>query len=303
MGIGAYSAGVFHLVTHAYFKALLFLGAGSVIHALKGEQNVLQMGGLKNYIVGTTVVFGAGYLAIIGIPPFSGWWSKDQILYHAYLSGETHLFVLAVLAALLTTFYMTRLFCLVFIGTPRLSKQKIRDVHESPLSMLAPMGVLAVLAFFGGFFPLSVEPALKAVLPGAHKGAHGAGLSEGKFAFYLTLAVVFVSVATFYMYTAWKKKLENIALRCSNASLILERQYRYDDALVWLASRGSSGLAEVLRWFDVYVIDGLVNGVGGASRSFGTWIGRLQNGLAQSYAFFIVVGSIVMVVLLLRNLS
>jgi NADH-quinone oxidoreductase subunit L len=150
LGLGAYSTGIFHMATHAFFKALLFLGAGSVIHALHGEQDIRKMGGLKKYLPVTYATFLIGVLAISGIPPFAGFFSKDEILANAYAHSPL-IWGLALLASLLTVFYMFRLFFLTFSGTGRAGEQKMLHVHESPMSMALPLGVLAVFSFLGGF--------------------------------------------------------------------------------------------------------------------------------------------------------
>ncbi len=150
LGVGAYASGVFHMATHAFFKALLFLGAGSVIHALHGEQDIRKMGGLRKYISITYLTFLIGVLAISGIPPFAGFFSKDEILANAFEQSPMA-WTIAVLASLLTAFYMFRLFFLVFYGKERASEEKMHHIHESPKSMTIPLIILAVLSAGGGF--------------------------------------------------------------------------------------------------------------------------------------------------------
>ena len=151
LGLGAFSAGVFHMATHAFFKALLFLGAGSVIHALQGEQDIRRMGGLKKYLPVTYTTFFIAVLAISGIPPFAGFFSKDEILAAAFANSPT-VWAVALIASLLTVFYMFRLLYLVFFGASRFEHtSEPRHVHESPWSMAVPLIVLAVLSVVGGF--------------------------------------------------------------------------------------------------------------------------------------------------------
>jgi NADH-quinone oxidoreductase subunit L len=150
LGLGSFTSGIFHMATHAFFKALLFLGAGSVIHALHGEQDIRAMGGLKKYLPITYMTFFAGVLAISGIPPFAGFFSKDEILASAFAHNKV-VWALAVLASLLTAFYMFRLFFLTFYGKERASHEKMHHIHESPQSMALPLIVLAVLSVVGGF--------------------------------------------------------------------------------------------------------------------------------------------------------
>src|SRR5688572_23450050 len=150
LGLGAYSSGIFHMVTHAFFKALLFLGAGSVIHALQGEQDIRRMGGLKKYLPTTYLTFFVATLAISGIPPFAGFFSKDEILANAFAHNPV-VWGVALVASLLTVFYMFRLLYLTFFGNTRVEAAVMSHIHESPKSMAIPLMVLAVLSFIGGF--------------------------------------------------------------------------------------------------------------------------------------------------------
>ncbi len=149
LGLGAYGAAFFHLLTHAFFKALLFLGAGSVIHGLNGEQDIRNMGGLKRYMKSTHIVFLIGVLAIIALPPFAGFFSKDNILTAAFIKSPL-LWVMALISGLLTVFYMLRLYFVVFQGKERMDSKVASHIHESPMVMLLPLFVLAILSVFGG---------------------------------------------------------------------------------------------------------------------------------------------------------
>src|SRR6267154_2610601 len=150
LGVGAYASGIFHMATHAFFKALLFLGAGSVIHAMHHEQDIRKMGGLRKYIPVTYITFFIGVLAISGIPPFAGFFSKDEILANAFKQSPIA-WGIAVLASLLTAFYMFRLLFLTFFGKTRASEDTIHHIHESPKSMTIPLIILAILSVAGGF--------------------------------------------------------------------------------------------------------------------------------------------------------
>jgi len=161
LGLGSFTSGVFHVATHAFFKALLFLGAGSVIHALSGEQDIRKMGGLKKYLPVTYLTFVAGVLAISGIPPFAGFFSKDEILAKAF-EHNAIVWFLAVIASLMTSFYMFRLFFLTFHGKTRASDHAMQHIHESPRSITVPLMVLAVLSVIGGFM------GIPEVLGGSH---------------------------------------------------------------------------------------------------------------------------------------
>ncbi|HTK86944.1 MAG TPA: NADH-quinone oxidoreductase subunit L, partial [Nitrospiraceae bacterium] len=150
-GIGAYTAAIFHLMTHAFFKALLFLSAGSVIHALSGEQDIRKMGGLKDRIPWTHALFLIGTLAIAGIFPLSGFWSKDEILAHAFINHQYVLYGMGAVGSFLTAFYMFRLTYLTFYGHSRMDHHTAQHVHESPSIMIGPLVALSVLAVIGGF--------------------------------------------------------------------------------------------------------------------------------------------------------
>jgi NADH-quinone oxidoreductase subunit L len=165
LGLGAYTTGIFHMATHAFFKALLFLGAGSVIHGLSNEQDLRKMGGLRKYLPVTFITFLIGTLAISGIPPFAGFFSKDEILANAFAHNPV-VWGLAAFASLLTAFYMFRLFFLTFAGTTRASEEVKHHIHESPKSMTVPLMVLAVLSLLGGFM------GVPEVLGGSHALAH-----------------------------------------------------------------------------------------------------------------------------------
>src|SRR5688572_4679103 len=154
LGVGAYGVAIFHLYTHAFFKACLFLGAGSVIHAMGGEQDIRRMGGLARRIPITFATFAIATAAIAGIPPLAGFFSKDEILWFALASdrgGSTALFVLATFTALLTAFYMFRLLWLTFLGAPRMDEKTAHHVHESPWTMTGVLAVLAAGSAVGGF--------------------------------------------------------------------------------------------------------------------------------------------------------
>ncbi len=150
LGLGAFSSGIFHMATHAFFKALLFLGAGSVIHALHHEQDIRIMGGLKKYLPVTYLTFFVGALAISGIPPFAGFFSKDEILASAFAHNKI-VYAIALVASLLTSFYMFRLFFLTFFGSPRATSDTMHHVYESPKSITIPLVILAILSVAGGF--------------------------------------------------------------------------------------------------------------------------------------------------------
>jgi NADH-quinone oxidoreductase subunit L len=157
VGVGAFSAGIFHLMTHAFFKGLLFLGSGSVIHGMSGEQDMRKMGGLRHHMPVTFWTFLAGTLAIAGIPPLAGFFSKDAILGGAVASGHTNLWLIGIVAAGLTSFYMFRLLFMTFFGECRADEHVRHHLHESPPSMLVPLVILAVLSVVGGWIGLPLH--------------------------------------------------------------------------------------------------------------------------------------------------
>ena len=177
VGVGAYAAGVYHLVTHAFFKALLFLGAGSVIHALSGEQDLRKMGGLARKLPVTWYTMLIATVAISGLPPFSGFFSKDEILAGAFFAGKPAIFVLGLVGSALTAFYMWRLVFLTFLGRSRVDHDVAHHAHESPPVMTVPLVILAVLAAGAGVWGLPGEHGsaigrfLAPVLAGGHEAA------------------------------------------------------------------------------------------------------------------------------------
>lgn len=293
-GVGAYSAGVMHVITHAFFKALLFLGAGSVIHGMHEEQDILKMGGLSSKMPKTYLTFAAGWLAICGIPPFSGFFSKDEILWQAFSSphGSSLLWALGVLTAVMTAFYMTRLFCLTFMGKPRFSNDL--KVHESPNSMVVPLQILAVLSVVGGFLSIPhlswIEHWLEPVM-----SAHGEATTVTPALEWVLMAVSVAGAALgifsarkVYTDLAWVNEFKQHWLRLH---LVMFNKWYVDEAYEAIFVRPINTLSV---WFwksvDVVLIDGTVLGFGKVSQ----WLGRTfrvaQTGLIQTYALVFVIG-------------
>jgi NADH-quinone oxidoreductase subunit L len=323
-GVGAYAAGIFHLMTHAFFKALLFLAAGSVIHAMAGEQDMRRMGGLRRKIPYTYWTMLMGTLAIAGAPLFSGFFSKDAILFKTFTGGHGSeafhwtLYGVAALAALLTSFYMFRLIFLTFHGTPRFDQQHIH-VHESPKSMLAPLVALAALSVAGGWmaapvlwhgtdhFAAYIKPvfaqaeALQATAAGEAAQAHDL------YALELKLMGVAVLVAAAGFLVAWRFYLkrpetpEKLATSFHAPYRLLLNKYYvdelYDAVVVWPMHR----LAQTVLWrfFDVRVIDGAVNGSADLARDAGDRLRRLNSGNTRSYAAWVVIGAVAVLALLI----
>jgi NADH-quinone oxidoreductase subunit L len=300
-GVGAFSAGIFHLVTHAFFKALLFLGAGSVIHALGGEQDLMAMGGMRRHAPITHATMLVAALAISGIFPFAGFFSKDEILASAWAAHQPGVFALALATAGLTAFYMFRLIFLAFYGAERMSEGARRHLHESPPSMTAPLVALAALSVAGGWIGLPgwlgenrferfLEPSLALARKTGHAApSHGAEIG---------LALVSVAVALGGIYAAYRLYAARPAFgarpRFAALHRLLSRKYYvdelYDAALVHPILDGSRDV--LWRRIDVGLIDGDVKGVGEALGGAAALLRNIQNGLVRSYAAWILFGAV-----------
>jgi NADH-quinone oxidoreductase subunit L len=272
---------VFHLMTHAFFKALLFLGAGSVIHALSGEQDLRRMGGLRKHLPVTFATFLAATLAIAGVPGLSGFFSKDEILWKAYGHGNPwHLggpafWLAGAVAAVLTAFYMFRLLFLAFWGTGRMDAATARHVHESPKAMTVPLIVLAVLSVVGGWvgipkslsfgadlngFEHYLAPVFGAAPSPAHDAAsEAAGLEYGLMA----LALAGVAAGIFFAYRFYVQRPELPARLAGHLPVLgrlLENKYYVDELYHAAVVKPYMALCRAMHGFDVRVVDGLVNG-------------------------------------------
>src|SRR5216683_2870675 len=303
LGVGAFAAGVFHVFTHAFFKALLFLGAGSVIHAMSGEQDMRNMGDLHRRIPITHWTMFIATFAIAGIPPFAGFFSKDEILWQAWSSeGGAYrlLWLVGYATALMTAFYMFRLMFLTFHGQPRMSHEAEHHIHESPVSMTAPLVVLAVCSLFAGFlgwphslggsdrFAKFLEPVFAReaqVLTEQGRAAQvAAGEKETEHTTSTEYFLMFLSVAAGVVGwgMAWKAYrhadrgyVEPIAAAPPVYNTLLNKYYvdeGYDYVFTGRRKIGDTrlgvlGLGEASAWFDSNIVDGLVNGAG--------WITRL----------------------------
>src|SRR5579883_2179052 len=311
LGLGAASlaAGMFHLITHAFFKALLFLAAGAVIHGTGGEQNLFYMGGLFKKMPITAIVFLIGSLSLAAIPPFSGFWSKDEIVGAAFASGNMVLFLFAVITAGLTAFYIFRAWFLAFIGERRLNPAvvaaashgaahggghgQLGDAHESPWVMTVPMMVLAFLATFSGF---SGSP----LFGGAFQGFI-AGPSEAHAALDLPLAALSTGLGLLGILIAWGFygahwfSAEAATQRLRPIYLLLLNKYYMDHLYNWLVGRVLIGISSLLAWFDRHVVDGIVNGVAWlAYRIFGWMFTRAESGALPNYALGFFVGVLIL---------
>jgi NADH-quinone oxidoreductase subunit L len=297
VGVGAYAAGVYHLVTHAFFKALLFLGAGSVIHALSGEQDLRKMGGLARRLPVTWYTMLIATVAISGLPPFSGFFSKDEILAGAFFAGKPAIFALGLVGSALTAFYMWRLVFLTFLGRSRVDHDVAHHVHESPAVMTVPLAILAILAAGAGVWGLPGEHGsaigrfLAPVLDGGHEaeaGHHGPAWALMAVSVGAALAGLLVA---WEMYLRGRADLGKIGVPQNAVHRLLLNKYYVDELYDRLFVRPLFALS---RWcaeaFDAGVIDGAVNGVALLIERLAARLRRYQTGFVMNYALSMLVG-------------
>ena len=312
-GVGAFSAGIFHLMAHAFFKALLFLAAGSVIHAMGGEQDMNRMGGLSKKIRWTYVTMLTATLAIAGFPPFAGFFSKDSILLSAFQSeyGGRNvgyaLYGFGLATALLTAFYMFRLIFLTFHGKPRYDEHHVH-VHESPNNMLVPLMILALLSVVGGWF------AAPAFLPGGtdyfakflqpvFRNVEVVGAEAEVHSLEIWLAAVAVAVAlagalfAYWLYLKRPEKADGVAKSLKPAYTTLLNKYYVDELYAAAVVRPLLWISTNVLWktVDVAGIDGAVNGIAEGARAIGDGVRHAQSGNTRSYAVWVVVGALVVI--------
>ncbi len=313
LGAGAFAAGVFHVLTHAFFKALLFLGSGAVIHALHNEQDIQNMGGLKRHLPITHKTFLIGAIAIAGIPPLSGFVSKDEILWKTFAAGYWPLWLLGFAGAGLTAFYMFRLVTLTFDGEPRYGADKLP--HEAPATMTVPLIVLAALSVVGGVvgWPVSlgggnaIEAWLEPVFERAYQkmplALHETGATEYLLmALSVAVAVVGIGLARRW-YLGAREMPDRMAGRFPALYRILFNKYyvdeAYDAAVVTPTVKGSERL--LWKWIDVGVIDWVVNAVPALVGFVSRGLRLVQTGIAQSYIFVFVIGVVTILAWLLSK--
>lgn len=300
-GVGAYVAAIFHLVTHAFFKALLFLGAGSVMHALAGETNVQKMGGLKSYLPITSRTFIIASLALAGIFPFAGFFSKDEILYSA-LTSSPLLWVLGIITTLLTAFYIFRIVFLTFYGNVRLDVSP-SDIHESPSNMTVPLIILAVLSTIGGFLgiPLIKNANLihnflhplfeKITKQGGEEILHSPSFEFSLMLF--SLGIAFIGLIIAYKFFILSPQIpKNLKVRFPLIYRVLFNKYYVDEIYNYIFVLPGKFISHYILWkfLDVGIIDGTVNLVGFFTKGVGKIISFFQTGLVRTYAFIMVLG-------------
>jgi NADH-quinone oxidoreductase subunit L len=292
LGVGAYGVAIFHLCTHAFFKACLFLGAGSVIHAVSGEQDIRKMGGLARRIPITFVTFAIATGAIAGLPPLAGFFSKDEILWFAFASGHggsTLLFVMAATTALLTAIYMFRLLWLTFFGRSRMDAATEHHVHESPWSMTGILIVLAALSTIGGFIPVPhfLEPILP--LPPVTSGLEGFHTPI----VVASIVIAFAGLAVAPLLFGRDSRLgEAIQSRFALLHRLLSGKYYIDEIYSALIGRPLYWISDrvFLRLGDRALIDGSLHSMAAFGRYSAAALGRVQTGQLQFYALLVLVG-------------
>ncbi|GLX70140.1 NADH-quinone oxidoreductase subunit L [Paenibacillus glycanilyticus] len=287
MGLGSMTGGMFHLFTHAFFKALLFLAAGSVIHAVH-TQNIHEMGGLGSKMRITAWTFGIGALSLSGIPPFSGFWSKDAILGTA-LDEDPFLFAIGLAAAFCTVLYMSRLFFIVFTGKSRVRQPN--EVRESGLAMAIPMVVLAVLSVVAGFVETPWNGWLGNWLTGGGEEVHANG-----FAIVASIAVGVLGIYVgWLMYGRAYREQSPAAARMPWLVQLLERQYYVNEFYNVVIVGTVRWIGKLLHAFDEHVIGGAVRLVGFTAVAGGRVMTRLNNGQTQTYGLTAVIGLVVII--------
>jgi len=299
IGSGAFVAAIFHMVTHAFFKALLFLGSGSVIHGMHHEQDMRKMGALRVAMPVTAFTFIIGWLAIAGVPPFAGFWSKDEILLYVYADNR-FLYAVGMLTALLTAYYMTRQVFMVFFGQARWHDASADHgahgdfkPHESPRVMLIPLVVLAVLSVVGGGMQLPfsknlhfLEHWLEPVVEESERKISSTWAYENKYVLLgVAIIVALVGIALSLAVYA-KRRLPAIEPR------VLENAWYYDATVARLVGGPGKSAFDGITRFDARVVDGAVNGAGAVARHLGGLVRRSQTGFVRAYAALIAVGAV-----------
>ncbi len=302
LGVGAFTAGLFHVMTHAFFKALLFLGAGAVIHALHDEQDVTKMGGLRKAMPGTYRTQIIAALAIAGVPPLAGFFSKDEILWKAFSGGHPVIWVLGWITAGLTAFYMFRMMTLVFGGEPRYGKDL--HPHEAPATMLIPLVILAFLSVTGGFLGIPhalgggniLETWLAPVFERSERilgsAAHGSLATEYVLMTLSVAAGLAGIVLARRLYLSRPDIVDRVAARFAPLHTLLFRKYlvdeAYDAAVLRPLERGSRQL--LWKGIDAGLIDGAVNGAARLVAAVASALRRVQTGNVSNYVLAVLIG-------------
>ena len=293
-GPAGYAFAIMHLLTHGFFKAGMFLGAGSVMHGMNDEVNMRRYGGLAKFMPITSITFGLGYLAIIGVPPFAGFYSKDKIIETAFNAGGVQGVLFgsaALLGAVITAFYMTRLMLMTFFGNKRWAQGS--EPHESPFLMWAPMAVLAVGSVASGYLLYSGKAIVKWLAPVVDKSKH----EHTEFLppiVVTTLAVVAVIIGVSIAFIKYRGDLsESAPSEVSIFTRVTRRDLLQDDANEFLFMRPGQKLTQLLVKTDESVIDGAVRAVGSSALGSARGMRKLQTGYVRNYALLILIGALV----------
>ena len=293
-GPAGYAFAIMHLLTHGFFKAGMFLGAGSVMHGMNDEVNMRRYGGLAKFMPITSITFGLGYLAIIGVPPFAGFYSKDKIIETAFNAGGVQGVLFgsaALLGAVITAFYMTRLMLMTFFGNKRWAQGS--EPHESPFLMWAPMAVLAVGSVASGYLLYSGKAIVKWLAPVVDKDHH----EHAEFLppiVVTTLAVVAVVIGVSIAFIKYRGELsERAPSEVSIFTRVTRRDLLQDDANEFLFMRPGQKLTQLLVKTDESVIDGAVRAVGSSALGSARGMRKLQTGYVRNYALLILIGALV----------
>jgi len=302
LGVGAYTGAVFHVMTHAFFKALLFLGAGSVIHAMSGEQDIRNMGGLKKYMSVTHITFLLGCLAIAGMPPFSGFFSKDEILGAAFAKNPVF-YIIGVAGAMMTAFYMFRLYAMTFLGEFRGTADQQHHLHESPKAMTIPLVILAILAVVGGWIGIPeifvhgghrLETYLAPIFAQSNALQERNEMAQSKEIMLMAISVVAALAALLY---AWNKfsRYKKSTEEEKGLGKVLENKWYVDEIYDAIIVRPVNAIAKYLNnVFERKGIDGFVNGIGRAVNYSSRQVRLLQSGQVGTYVLMMVIGILVL---------
>jgi NADH-quinone oxidoreductase subunit L len=311
LGVGAYTGAVFHVMTHAFFKALLFLGAGSVIHAMHHEQDIRKMGGLKKYMPITHITFLLACLAIAGIPPFSGFFSKDEILMAALAKNPIY-YYLGLGGALMTAFYMFRLYTLTFLGGFRGTHEQEHHLHESPSAMTIPLIVLAILSVVGGWVGIpelfakdahSLEHFLAPIFAASTAIAEQPHLEASQEWIYLLGSTGLIAVVIIYAIYSYKK-YEPTTEESTGLGIVLENKWYVDelyDAIVVNPLNEVAGFFK--NYIEKYLIDGAVNAVGKLVGYGSRQLRLLQSGQVGNYLLIMVLAIVVFVLVWFNDIT
>jgi NADH-quinone oxidoreductase subunit L len=303
-GVGAYAAGMFHLYTHAFFKSLLFLAAGSVMHSLSGELDMRKMGGLRKYLPLTYPTFLIGAIAIAGVPFLSGFFSKDAILTQAFAQGQYFIWALGIMGAVMTAFYMFRLIFLTFHGEERIEPQAKEHLHESPPVMTVPLVLLAFFSVVAGYVGLPVVLGEKANLfsrflePVIHPGHEGHLAMSTEWLLILISVVVALSgiYIAYIFYLRSPRTPHQLVARFPKLYKLLYNKYYVDEIYDAVFVKSTvNGSQAVYDQFDLKVIDGTINGTAAATGFAGKVLSYFQSGLVKDYALIFLLGVVLLI--------